>query len=528
MDSAQEQELINYLAGIGFSGEDFEKQLREKIWLNAPNFSLEHTILFEQQKVLFSLQFAKDQQFNAYKLDRYTATLRTAPEIEHAAINGIDTGRLEDSFKAANWNLYFNDPKALMKDDERQEIKALLSDLWQLTAKPSTEGKQVQDILQYKYWPEHAWDDSTKDLQRVYDRTQTFEATEYGICNTNLAFNILTERLYDLYEKLQVLEIYDFPIQEDLEKQLSGTRTDFDVSVTRNTPYGLSEYHIPIKLIDDFYQIETYKSSFTPYPPIEHGTYNGVDTAQLEQLMKQINWRDDSQLFLPRTDKEPEFTPKVNDVQEQMFRLSQDMVGCDIADKLQLKYWIGATFFEDMLQQSAWDLLQSLPKKEQDFPAAVSSGVATTLLAGRAVLNTPIGEMKPESNEWLRLDLQGKIDNRYPEVKTTGFSVKDVEEQLDLLPVDQSWYYAVRNSILRGFLMPAPLKNGGRLLIEANPEQRTLNLYTTDLRPIPANLRLDPDWKPQLPPVATEQKQERIQYHFKSARPIKKPKGKGL
>lgn len=532
MDNVQEQKLLSYLSDAGFNGDEFQKQLRKKIRLNTPNFSLEHAIAFGEHQMLWGLQFAKDLQFNAYRLEGYNATLRTSPQIEHAAVNGINTFLLEERFKSVNWDLYFNDPKALMPDNERQEIRTLLSDLWQLTAKPSQEGKLVQDLLQYKYWPEHAWDDSTRDIQRIYDRSRSFQATEYGICNTSLAFNILSGRLDDIYEKLQVLELDQYPVYEQLEKQLSGTPSAFQLRLSRNNADGFTEYNVPVMLVDGFYHIDTYTASLVLHPLVEHGVYNGIDTAQLEQLMQQIDWHDDNQLFIFHEDSEPEFRSKVGDVQEQLFRLSQDMAGADIADRLQLKYWADATFFSDMLQQGAWDLLETLPKRESAFGAETSVRAAYNMLCGRAVCPeayVPEYIVNGSNPGWFRLDLNKRQENgKYPMITVPGFNIGGVVDMLPLAGGSERNTYRVTNSLMRGDLVTAELNNGKKILLEANPEQNTVNIFTPDHRPVYTNIHLDPDWNPQQMPAETEHKKQQRHQHIKAAKPIRRSKRRGL
>lgn len=356
MNSEQEKELIDYLARIGFTGDDFTARLKEKIRLDTPNFTLDQSIAFDDDKMLFSLQFRKDRQFDAYRLESYQATLRQPPPFEHAEINGIDTSKLEQSFKEVNWNQYFNDPKGTLPENERQEIKSLLSDLWQLTAKPSEKGKEIQDQLQYYYWPEHAWDDAARDLKQIYDWNRTFSAMEAGICNTNLAYHILSGRLETLHENLAPMELDQYPggdLYGQLETILSGNPDSFELKSHRNQPEGYAEYIVPIAKVDGWYVADDYTLTLIPHPPIGHGVYNGVDSRKLEEQMKEIDWHDDRQLFTFHTNAEPEFLPKVGDIQEGLYRLRLDLAGAEIADRLMLKYCSDATFFEGVINESA-------------------------------------------------------------------------------------------------------------------------------------------------------------------------------
>src|SRR5699024_11589925 len=176
---------------------------------------------------------------------------------------------------------------------------------------------------------------------------------------------------------------------------------------------------VPVTREKDAYVADTYTVSLTPYPSIEHGVYNGIDSEKLDAMMQEVDWHNDRELFILHEDTEPEFRPKVALIQEQMYRLSQDMVGSDIADKLQLKYWADADFFEDMVQQTARDDMESLPKRVQQFPVEVSAKTAFNLLNGRAVMNTSQLSSAKKAESWMQI---GRASCR-GRAKTSGVAV---------------------------------------------------------------------------------------------------------
>lgn len=533
MNSEQEKDLINYLGGLGFTGEQFERDLKQKIGQGTLNFRIPYAVNYGEERMLYDLRFTKDPQFDAYRMEGYHASLRQSPQVENLNINGINTARLEQSFKEFDWNKYFNGKEGKLTAEERDEAKVLLSDLWQLTSKPSEKGKEIQDILQYKYWPENNWDNGAIALDHTYMFSRTFSVSEAGCCNAALAYNILSGRLDDLYEKLSLLELDQYPgadLYGQLEQILSGTPDDFELKYQRNGPDGYFEAVIPVMLTDGYYSIGPYDAKLTPHPAIEHDVYNGVDSRELEELMRQIDWHDNRQLFIFHEDSEPEFKTKVGDIQEQLFRLSQDMVGSDIADRLQLKYWSDATFFSDTLQQTAWDMLDTLPNRQQQFRPDRAVRVACNLLSGRATISPSVQLSGDHATTWLRLDLEHKDkDGAYPEIRIAGFTKADLKAQLDMLPIPQTHYYQVYNELLRGDLVGVTLSDPRKVKIVADPEQKTVNLYTNDGRMIPVNLRLDPDWQPPTQQKQTEQQQQKQAYpKYKITRPVKRNKGKGL
>lgn len=504
MNIEKQKELIDYLASLGFTGDTFTEELKRKISLNTPGFRLDNTVSYDGKRMLCELNFKRDPQFDAYRLESYEATLREAPEFEHSVINGIDTERLEQRFKAVNWDQYFNDTKGLLAESERHVIKGLIDEMWQLTTPPSEEGGQLQGLLQYHYWPEHAWDDAARDLQPTYDWSRTFDATEFGICNTNLAYNLLSGRLEDLHEKLGPLRLDQLPgadTYRDLERILSNNPKEFALQYHLNGRDGYGEYTIPIHLDDRWFVVGDYALTLTPHPPIEHGVFNGIDSAALEAKMQAVDWSDDYKLFEFKDDSEPEFTDPVNEIVVMIHELRATGERGDIADQLMLKYWPGVTFFDGMMiDDSAWDLLDTLPKRQQQFTNDITVQSAYNLLAGRAVLNQSLSNVNANADTWMRLDLSTKDTiGQHPSVYFTGYPVRDMEEQLRLLPRGERNFYNIRNSILQGDQTAIPVGGSNReVLCNAVPEERTLAIYTKDLRPIPFNFNLDPDWKPQM------------------------------
>ncbi len=502
MKGKKVEKLISYLAGLEFKGEHLEAEIRNNIGQGMSPFSVRHEINYEDEQMFYDFKFRKDHQFDAYKLEGYKATHRKPIEIEHKVINGIDTGELEERMKKMDWYAHFNNSVKSPDNPKDEKIAKVISDLYELDAHQNIEGIRIQELLQLKYFPESVLDDWLKDLCSKYEQSRKFTATDKGFCNAHLAYHLLSGRLDALYEKLQPLRLDQYPgidIYSKLETILSGNPDSFQLRYNRNEPEGYVEYSVPVTKEQDAYAADTYTASLIPYPPIEHGVYNGIDSAKLEAMMQEVDWHNDRELFILHEDKEPELLPKVSFIQEQMYRLGQDMVGSDIADKLQLKYWTDASFFEGIIQQTAWDYLETLPKRVQQFPVETSAKTAFNLLNGRAAMHTSRLSPSEKTAPWIRLDFSHKDENNnYPVKSIKGFIIDDLENRLDLLPIDNISYYSNRNALLQGDLLVVPIKDGREVILRANPEQKTIDVYTKDMRPIPLNLRLDPDWKPAL------------------------------
>jgi hypothetical protein len=537
MNSEQEKELLNYLASLGFTGEKFAAKLQDSLKLNTPSFMVPDKISFGEEQMFFKLHFVKDQQFNAYRLQRYQATHRSPVLPEHTIINGVDTAALEERMKGQDWETYFNLQKDAADTPAIKDMLEITQLLNKLSEGQNFDGMDIQEELMYKYWPaENYFSNGKSDFKTYHEHSRDFSPSEYGICNANLAFHILSGRLNDLLEKTQSMDLDNWPaadLYNKLEQILSGNPENFELRFTRNESEGYSEINIPVITVADEFSVAHYTHSFIPYPGINHGIYNGIDTKVLEDQMREIDWHNDWQLFIFHEDTEPEFTPRVSDIQDQIYRLSQDMAGADIANQLQLKYWADATFFSDMLQQSAWDRLDELPKRVQQFPSELNAKAGYNLLCGRAVPENLMYPYRPESDNWLRLDLNNKDGNGNYEIRhTSGFGKTELENVLDVFPIPNSNYYPVKNGLLRGDLVTVKLANDKKVLLEANPEQVTVNVYTPDMRLIPTNVHLDPDWKPALNEEKnsnqTEQKRPIAANKYPSVKRPQKRKGRGL
>jgi len=413
MNEEKIQELLNYLASIGLEGTLLEQDIRENIANGREQFETQHEILWEQEKVQFSLQLMKDLQFQGYRLANY---------------------------RAIHW-------------DENANVNS-----------------------------------------------QTFAPTSHGICNANLAYYIVSGRFDDLFEKISMLNLGEFPgvdPYQNLETFLSRNADEFTLKCSRNEPEGYIEYKIPVSKIDGWYALDTYTAMLTPYPTITHGTFNGIDTKELEDEMRRVNWRNDPELFVLHDDSEPEILSPANDILSKMLKLSRDTEGVLIADILMLKYWSESSFFDSFIEQRAWNLSNTLPKREQSFPTELEAKAAFNLLCGRAVLQDRVYPLPHDKPAWVRLDFTTKGPNgSYLTEVMPEFDDEKLFTVLSALPVQEDELYLVATALKRGDITPLELPNKKTILLEANPEQKTINIYSEDMRPIPFNLHFDPDWKP--------------------------------
>lgn len=527
MNSEQEKQLLDYLESLGFQSDELTSRIHKQQIKNLPSFNAQFVKMYGEERMVYNLNLKKDNQFNSYRLESYDAIHRAPVVIEHKQINGIDTARLEDRMKREDWKTYFENAREL-RPTTRAFMSESLDMLNQLSNGQNSDGIKIQEELMFKYWPDHVHESADKQgLKSLYEHGRKFIATESETCNANLAFHILSGRLDDLHEKLQLMGIDQFPgidTYREAEKILSYDVDHFNVC-SRNEPEGFIDYHIPVIKIDGWHYLDIYTATLTPYPPIEHGVYKGIDTKVLEEQMQKIDWLKEAQIH---GEDGLGYSPAVEDILQKMKLLDHDLAGGDIADKLQIKYWTN-TLIEDSISDSAIDLQSKLPKRENVFGVETDAKVAFNLLCGRAALEHVIYPYLPESDEWVRFNLDKRDNNGlYVQDRSTGFSKQELEQQLNAIPFSNSQYYGVRNGLIRGDLTPLQLNTGATILTEANPEQKTLNLYTADKRVIAANLNFDPDWRPQQSIQESAKKKQQTHHHIRPARINNVKKGKGL
>lgn len=488
MNSVQEDELISYLQSIGFNGESLRGDIREAARKNPASINVRDTLQFGEDRMIFDLLLERDHQFKTYRLKQYKATIQYPIIIDHHLINDIDTRALEDRLKGVDWNRFFR-PGDNFPDNEGLEIQKIVSDLWQLTADGSEAGALIQDQLQFKYWPEEKWDDSTKEFARDYQKSRVFTTGPYSITNANLSFYHTSGLIDDVHEQLAVLKLGEFPgvdVYPMLEEILSHNPDHFNLKCHGNTPDGYIEYDVLVRKIDGWFSVDTYAATLTPYPPIVHGVYNGIDSKELEAAMRGVNWRNEAELFIFHEDREPEFLGKVGEIQAQIFALSQDLAGAQIADQLQLKYWTDASFFDSVISQSAWDYLEQLPKISKQFGVETDAVRSFNLLCGRPVLKLdPANMFEPEANQWYQLKVREESEKYIVESETiSGISLSDLAAQLRMLPHPSTAVHKALYGLIQGDRVTTTLNNDKKVFITVSPEKQTINLFSTNLEPI--------------------------------------------
>src|SRR5699024_5526520 len=140
------EKLISDLADLQFTGERLEAEIRKNVSQEMSSFSVKHEMEYDSEKMFYDLQFRKDYQFDAYKLEGYKAIYRKSIEFEHKVINGIYTRDLEERMKKIDWNAHFNSDGKSPENPKDEKIAKVISDLYELDAYQNMEGIKIQEL----------------------------------------------------------------------------------------------------------------------------------------------------------------------------------------------------------------------------------------------------------------------------------------------------------------------------------------------------------------------------------------------
>lgn len=507
MSEDKENDLLDFLDSRGFKRAQMESQVRELSKVVKQEAVLHYTEAFGLETIFFKLYLEWDLQFDAYRLNQYTATHRKVVPVRHAVINDVDTKVLEARMTIEDWGAYFRGEHSNLNEHDKVYIQETLSLLDNLSNDLNFDGMQVQESLMFKYWPSEYYDHPSKSgFQMLYEQSREFVPTNLSVGNLNLAYYLVSGKLNELYESLQKMEADDFvgtDLYTVIKYHLQQGSKSFDVFGCCNQNEGYVEFKLNVTNIAYELTAETYKLTLWLHPTIDHGVYNDIDTEQLEILMRKINWRDSDAIYSVDEDRTPElvYTSDMIEVTRQMEELRLSKEGANVVMQLQSKYYRSNDFLNEVFADVLDKSLPGLPIKEYEFAADVPVKAAFNLLCGRAVQENIIHSFYLNNDNWVRLDLK----KEEPIVEVASFNPDELENQIGMLPIWSAGYDNILDPLVQGALVNAILKNGSEVVLEANPENKTINVYTLDMELIPLNLSFDPNWKPDLHEKQTDQ-----------------------
>lgn len=497
MEERAINDLLQYLEKKGFQGKKLEETLRSRINSDLPEFSIDHQIVFNHQEKLvvnYRLNFNKNHQVNAYLFDRYQASCVMVPKVKTVQYGSINTADLDHQMFQVHWGLYFKGG-AVSDVDNKGMAQQCIAKINELLQSNDEDKIDFARTMMFKYWPKDQLNPKwAGDYLRRFHHKRDYNSQLHA----NLVCHLLTGELDALYEKIRSMGL-DMISGHDLYSTLCDylqiIPEEFVLKTDFFQPDGQGTISLMIANSWNEYTIKELEIQRVQYPAIMHGTYNGVDSAELEAQMNRINWRNPDHLYSFTEEGNAEFKKEINSICQRVDLLRQDPAGQTIGDVLSLKYWCGSPAMADAIHNKTWHLLDILPEKKMKFLAGVDLRAAINLMAGRPVMADLIETNREASDQWIKLD-----ENISQEAKFTYFSGPTVEEiqslvcGLPLVPDDNR--PSMNTELIRGNIVGAVHKNGRPLWIEADPEHRTLKVFSTDGRQIPVNINFDPDWKP--------------------------------
>lgn len=496
MEEQAINDLLQYLSEKGFHGKELEDVLRSRIKSDLPEFSIDHRISFNHQKELivsYRLNFKKNYQVNAYLFDCYQASCIISPEVKNEQYGDINSLELDRQMFNVNWGLYFSGgATAGVNNGMAQQCITKINKLLQSN---EDEKIDVARTLMFKYWPkEQLGTDWAGNYEGKFQRKRDYT----NELHANLAYHIMSGELDMLYEKIRCTGmdmVSGFDLYTTLCDLLKSNPESFLLQTDFLQQEGRGTVQLSVVNTGNTFEIERLCISLTWHPTIEHKEINGIDTAALERDMAAVHWSNDHELFIFKEDDIPDFKPKVEAIFKQMSSFKDDPGGQKIYDLLSLKYWSGSTFFEGFIREQAWELSESLPKTAMDFPSDMDITIGINLLAGRPVMAHLVDKSRRASNLWVRLDYNKPADDRY--FYFGGTTMDELGELIFCLPLVPNLERRIITDLISGERVKAKLKNGLPILIEADPLNKTLKIFSVDGRPIQVNLKFDPNWQPQ-------------------------------
>lgn len=509
------EDLINYLKSLGFEGNVFEETLRKEYDVYNAFIYIDHYISFGDDLMRYKLRLVSDRQFKSYRLDEYEAFYRQQINIDHRQINGIDTGELEQQMAEVDWSFYFF--QEMNELPIEQELSTIFEKLWALSddEHPNPEGLEIQSKLIFKYWPAGNWSEEANELQDEYETKQVFKAGYRGIANATLAYNMTSGKFDKLYELISETGIESYPgldLKGLLAVFLSNNAEHFELSCTHRAENGFVDFRLPVSKQEGAYHVEYMALTFTRFPDIEHGVFNGIDTANLEDRMQLIDWIDGDLYYFDEVE-DVILYPYVQTIKDSIDRLNVDPQTKHIGEYLQIKYW-NDSVMEMYVADETWQM-KNWPKVSQRFSLNEDTRTIGNLMQGRPIHSTMLSLSESTAEGWLIIDPTSVAENGLnPMESKTGITRAQIETMVCMLPLDGTvWEGDIVRSIQQGEKVSLELnglngKQKATVSISEDLKQESLEVKTPQGRTIPFNFKLDPDWTSVKANNVNQQKQE--------------------
>lgn len=205
------QQLKEQLQTLGFEN-GLEFQLRSKICFQPERFVLQFRLVKDTDVIDFLLHFDITDEKTGYRCRFYDATLRKKIPIKDNIINEVSILVLDNLMNLIDWNI--STPGDIGREDA---IDTIISDLKKLER--TEEGKNVSQILKFKYWTGTNVEDMISSLSMLKSRYE------------------INQRFYFFEGEGQITieEAYRFLCNKWLEKQLQVRKKQQDQPASSDT-----------------------------------------------------------------------------------------------------------------------------------------------------------------------------------------------------------------------------------------------------------------------------------------------------
>lgn len=524
------EDLLNVLGRLGYLTEGVSRDIIAKMNLGLPYFLQKVDMNYGQENILFKLHVRKGSE--GYFLEKIDARYKKEIIIDEGMINGINTGDLDKRMGQIDWHQIitqsggaFGNPLA-----PNDHLRNLLGDLWKLSENGNRDGMLIQNLLLHKYMAGTEWDDPHLNKPwALFEKGQTFVHTpcSYIDYSAALCYQMLSGKLDILLASLNL--IFQKGAEILLKRAISRNEDHLSLTNYKNFRDGVLELRVPLNRDENqTYHINDYVATLIPFESIKHGTFRGIDSGELEERMKSVDWNAEQDHY--QRDSESyndfQFVPEIERiVSDLQYGLATDTKGARVAAHLEAKYWPESPDFNGMMGQEAWDYLHSLPRKTRHFPAHIPAQKAYNMLCRRAVALTQEGE----NQYWGRIDCP-TLDSSYAPYNTfAGFNVDQINDLVKMLPAENINIDDTTQALMAGDQVAVLLNNGKVIQIEAYPEKHTFHLSSLNGEPIYTNLALSPglNFLSDTKDLQIEKKERVTPNQFKrSGKSNKKNKGK--
>lgn len=359
------EKLLDDLRSSGLQGEQLAKEIQEHLLQGDVDFNVRHSIIYGEELMHLHLHFEGGPLSKTPSFTSYTAFYFGALQPDDKMINGIHVARLEYRMQEIDWEkLAFKraPENAANADDLVRVINGIFNDLWKLTIPASPDGTGIQDRLRLTYLSDTVFD--TPELEEKRRKGQTYDSS----IHPHIAFQFISGRVNRLDE---ILTKGGFDYAEShLAEGLHNNPEGFIIEASEAHPEGNLFFKLPCYYENNRkYDVGDFEATLILHPLIEHGIFNGVDSAALEAAMARIDWNDNySSYHFYGSLETPILSQDVEAVMQQLHELSADEKGSAISDKLQMKYWIREPYFNGLLAPDAKKQYSFLPKLSGTFP----------------------------------------------------------------------------------------------------------------------------------------------------------------